>query len=63
MLTNARSGDIVLMHDYVANSTQTVEALKQILPELKKQGYSFVTVTELLTHKAQPDHQLKKVIH
>ncbi|MUG44948.1 polysaccharide deacetylase family protein [Paenibacillus woosongensis] len=65
VLTNARSGDIVLMHDYVANSTQTVEALKQILPELKKQGYSFVTVTELLTHKAkaQPDHQLKKVIH
>ncbi|WP_110932220.1 polysaccharide deacetylase family protein [Paenibacillus bouchesdurhonensis] len=63
VLTGTRSGDIVLMHDFVANSTQTIEALKQILPELKKQGYSFVTVSELLTHKVTPDLQLKKVIH
>ncbi|WP_019636172.1 polysaccharide deacetylase family protein [Paenibacillus fonticola] len=63
VLSNARNGDIVLMHDYVANSTQTAEALKQILPELKKQGYAFVTISELLTHKAAPDHQLRKVIH
>lgn len=63
VLAGARSGDIVLMHDFVANSTQTIEALKQILPELKKQGYSFVTVSELLSHKVTPDHQLRKVIH
>lgn len=59
VLGNARNGDIILMHDYVYNSTQTVEALKEILPELKKRGYSFVTVSELLTHKVTPDHHIK----
>ncbi|AZK46938.1 polysaccharide deacetylase family protein [Paenibacillus lentus] len=63
VLSGARSGDIVLMHDYVANSNQTIEALKQILPELKKRGYSFVTVSELLSHKVTPDHLLEKVTH
>lgn len=59
VLDNARNGDIILMHDYVYNSTQTVEALKEILPELKNRGYSFVTVSELLTHKVTPDHHIK----
>ncbi|MEK3731076.1 MULTISPECIES: polysaccharide deacetylase family protein [Paenibacillus] len=61
VLNNARNGDIVLMHDYVPNSSQTVEALKTILPELKQRGFSFVTVTELLSyqdksHKSMVDH-------
>ncbi|MGZ0040132.1 polysaccharide deacetylase family protein [Paenibacillus ottowii] len=52
VLRNARNGDIVLMHDYVYKSTQTMEALKIILPELKKRGFTFITVSELLaTHK------------
>ena len=37
-------GDIVLMHD---THKRTVEALKIILPELKKEGFQFVTVSEL----------------
>uniref|UniRef100_A0AAE9THM1 NodB homology domain-containing protein n=1 Tax=Paenibacillus polymyxa TaxID=1406 RepID=A0AAE9THM1_PAEPO len=55
MLRNARNGDIVLMHDYVHQSTQTVEALKIILPELKKKGFTFVTVSELLSNREKPD--------
>ncbi|WP_254778267.1 polysaccharide deacetylase family protein [Paenibacillus sp. cl141a] len=50
VLDNARNGDIVLMHDFVPSSTQTVEALKVILPELQKRGYSFVTVSELMSY-------------
>ncbi|NMP09411.1 polysaccharide deacetylase family protein [Paenibacillus polymyxa] len=55
VLRNARNGDIVLMHDYVHQSTQTVDALKIILPELKRRGYSFVTVSELLSNREKPD--------
>ncbi|ANS77199.1 polysaccharide deacetylase [Paenibacillus yonginensis] len=51
VLKNLHSGDIILMHDHVENSVQTVEALKVILPEIKKRGYQCVTVTELLKHQ------------
>ncbi|MNN19890.1 Peptidoglycan-N-acetylmuramic acid deacetylase PdaC [compost metagenome] len=59
VLNNARNGDIILMHDFVYKSSQTSEALKIILPELKKRGYSFVTVSELLSHKAAPRNHIK----
>ncbi|GED71345.1 polysaccharide deacetylase family sporulation protein PdaB [Brevibacillus reuszeri] len=48
VLRNARNGDIVLFHDYGGNRRQTVQALKQILPELQRRGYQFVTVSELM---------------
>jgi peptidoglycan-N-acetylglucosamine deacetylase len=51
VLNNARNGDIILFHDYVEGKTQTIEALKQILPELKERGYTFVTVSELMHHR------------
>ena len=51
VLNNARNGDIVLFHDYVEGRTQTVAALARILPELKKRGFRFVTVSELLSFK------------
>ncbi|MCY7477040.1 polysaccharide deacetylase family protein [Paenibacillus larvae] len=51
VLNNARGGDIVLFHDHVEGSTQTIEALKQILPELKKRGFRFVTVSELMRQR------------
>ncbi|MFD0588894.1 polysaccharide deacetylase family protein [Paenibacillus sp. GCM10027627] len=51
VLRNARNGDIVLLHDNIQGSTQTVEALRIILPELKKRGYRIVTVSELMEHK------------
>jgi len=39
---------IVLMHDGGGNRSTTVKALPQIIVQLKEQGYSFVTVPELL---------------
>jgi len=48
VLNNAREGDIVLFHDHVLGSMNTVDAIRKILPELSKRGYHFVTVSELL---------------
>jgi peptidoglycan/xylan/chitin deacetylase (PgdA/CDA1 family) len=45
---SARSGDIVLLHDHGGNRSQTVAALEQILSVLGKQGYRFVTVSDML---------------
>jgi peptidoglycan-N-acetylglucosamine deacetylase len=51
ILKKTQNGDIVLLHDYVEGETQTIEALKQILPKLKERGYRFVTVSELLAYR------------
>ncbi|WP_019121705.1 polysaccharide deacetylase family protein [Brevibacillus massiliensis] len=48
VLNNARKGDIVLFHDHGGKREQTIKALEQILPELTRRGYSFVTVSDLL---------------
>ncbi len=48
VLRNTHNGDIVLFHDHVHGQSQTRQALKLILPELKKRGYRFVTVSELI---------------
>ena len=48
-LSNVKNGDIILFHDYVYyEKSNTVEALKEILPELKNRGYKFVTISELI---------------
>lgn len=48
VLRNARPGGIVLMHDGGGNRSNTVAALPIIISDLKKQGYKFVTMPELL---------------
>jgi len=54
VLQNARNGDIVLFHDHVERSSNTPAALAQILPELTRRGFRFVTVSELLATKPVP---------
>ncbi len=44
----AQRGNIVLLHDGGGDRSQTVEALPQIIDELRSRGYRFVTVSELL---------------
>lgn len=44
VLKQVRPGTVVLMHDDALN---TIEALPQILSELKRRGYRFVTMSEL----------------
>jgi peptidoglycan/xylan/chitin deacetylase (PgdA/CDA1 family) len=48
ILSKAAPGAIVLLHDGGGDRAQTVEALKKVIPELQKQGYSFVTIDELI---------------
>ena len=50
LINTLKDGDIVLLHDLQGNDN-TVEALKMLIPEMKKQGYTFVTVTELYKRK------------
>lgn len=48
VMTNVKPGSIVLMHDI---HPSTADALPQIITSLKKQGYQFVTVSQLLSLK------------
>lgn len=49
ILSQTENGDVILLHDYVYfEESNTVEALKDIIPELKKRGYQFVTISELI---------------
>ena len=51
VLTVTKPGDVILFHDGGGNRKQTVKALEEILPELQKQGYKFVTISELIEYK------------
>lgn len=44
VLSHAQNGSIILMHDI---HKTTVQAMKQAIPQLKKKGYRFVTVSEM----------------
>jgi polysaccharide deacetylase family sporulation protein PdaB len=48
---NASPGNIVLFHDGGGNRIQTVKAVEIILDKLSKEGYQFVTVSQLLSYK------------
>lgn len=50
MILSVEPGQVILMHDGGGDRTQTVEALRAALPKLKEEGYSFVTVDELLAY-------------
>ncbi|QUG86973.1 glycosyltransferase [Bacillus nitratireducens] len=41
-------GNVILLHDAGGNRTHTVEALPMIIKDLKKNGYSFVTISDLM---------------
>ena len=45
---DAFNGSIILMHDGGGNRDQDIEALPQIIEKLQSQGYTFVTVGELM---------------
>ena len=48
ILENAKSGNIILMHDYHSGGCTTIDALRMFIPNLIEQGYRFVTVSELI---------------
>lgn len=53
VISQAKSGAIVLLHDGGGSRHNTIKALNLIIPKLKQQGYSFVTVPQLLQIQAQ----------
>ena len=56
VLKIAKNGSIIIFHDgkeaVGGNRSETVNALRIVIPALKKQGYELVTVSELLDLKA-----------
>ena len=61
-LEQARDGAIILLHDAEGNF-QTVEAIKQIIPALKEQGYEFVTVSDLFYAKGIEDPEAQDIAY
>ena len=46
LLADPRDGDIILLHDMPGN-VNTVEAIKEVIPELKQRGFRFVTCGQM----------------
>ena len=51
VLNGMRDGAIILLHDVQPAPHPTPEALDILIPELQKQGYQFVTLSELFARK------------
>jgi peptidoglycan-N-acetylglucosamine deacetylase len=43
-----KNGSILIFHDGYGDRSQTIEAVRKLVSELKSQGYQLVTVSELL---------------
>ena len=52
VLMSAKAGDVVRMHDGGDHQDVTAAALKRALPKLKEQGFSFITIDELMALRA-----------
>ena len=59
-IMKAKPGSVILMHDGGGDRSQTVEALKKALPQLKQEGYRFVTISELLQYDPPADSSVNK---
>lgn len=57
VLKQAKSGGIILLHDGGSDRNPTIRALPKIITELKKRGYKFAPVSELLEMQ---DREMKK---
>ena len=61
VLNGTKPGNVILFHDSGGDRRQTLQALAKILPELKKQGYQFLTISELLDYQSQNQNQNQDV--
>lgn len=50
ILSNAKDGNVILLHDFAGNY-QTVQAIGIAIPKLLSLGFEFVTVTQLFERK------------
>jgi peptidoglycan/xylan/chitin deacetylase (PgdA/CDA1 family) len=65
IIREIRNGAIILLHDVQPEPHPTPEALDILIPELKKQGYTFVTLSELFKKTGTPfkPHQKKMWVY
>jgi peptidoglycan/xylan/chitin deacetylase (PgdA/CDA1 family) len=49
---HARPGAVVVLHDGGARGKRTARVLRDVLPELRRQGYRVVSLTELVAAAA-----------
>lgn len=49
-IMQVKPGNIILMHDGGGDRSQSVQALRDALPQLVAEGYTFVTVDELMAY-------------
>jgi peptidoglycan/xylan/chitin deacetylase (PgdA/CDA1 family) len=62
VLRGMMDGAIILLHDVQPDPHPTPEALDIFIPELKKQGYQFLTLSELFVQKGvTPEPHVKKM--
>lgn len=47
VLSEAKDGSIVLMHDYIVGESHTKEALEELIPRLIERGFVFVRVSDM----------------
>lgn len=45
---HVQNGAILIFHDGYGDRNQTIEAIRQLVPEIQQQGYKLVTVSELI---------------
>jgi peptidoglycan/xylan/chitin deacetylase (PgdA/CDA1 family) len=57
VLSGAKPGSIVLMHDAGGNRSETIAALPQVIRRLRQRGYKLVTVPQLLLDNPAPKNQ------
>ena len=55
VMKETAGGAIILFHDFNQKGSPTPEAVRRLIPMLKEKGYSFVTVSELLSIKKDDD--------
>lgn len=44
IVSNAKDGDVIVFHD---NNPETVKAVKRIIPELRRRGFAFATLSQM----------------
>ena len=51
VLSNVKPGAVILMHDGIFAQSHTAESLELLIPALQAEGYTFVTVGELIADR------------
>jgi len=59
VLAQVKSGDVILMHNGLES---TRDALRVIIPALKKRGFEFVTVSELMKYQSYSEVRSRRAV-